>query len=375
MPAAIISIEHVFKDFGPVRAVDDAHFEITEGEFFSLLGPSGCGKTTLLRMLAGFEVPTQGRILIDGTDVTLVPPNHRPVNMVFQNYAIFPHLNVASNIAFGMRKSGLSRRQLAERIEEMLELIRLPGYGERTAMELSGGQRQRVALARALIKRPKVLLLDEPLGALDKKLREQMQIELRQLQQQVGITFVFVTHDQEEALTLSDRIAVMARGGVLEISTPGELYEAPKSRFVADFIGTMNFFDCTLSECRGGMVTADSVELGRVRAACEAPPSAVGEGFVLGIRPEKFQLAFEAVEGTGNAVKGRMGPSAYLGDRSHFHVYLEGRAEPVSVALPNLAKSLDRISGAGQEVWLTWSEDAVVLLPGEDLTTPKREAD
>ena len=375
MPAAIISIEHVFKDFGPVRAVDDAHFEITEGEFFSLLGPSGCGKTTLLRMLAGFEVPTQGRILIDGTDVTLVPPNHRPVNMVFQNYAIFPHLNVASNIAFGMRKSGLSRRQLAERIEEMLELIRLPGYGERTAMELSGGQRQRVALARALIKRPKVLLLDEPLGALDKKLREQMQIELRQLQQQVGITFVFVTHDQEEALTLSDRIAVMARGGVLEISTPGELYEAPKSRFVADFIGTMNFFDCTLSECRGGMVTADSVELGRVRAACEAPPSAVGEGFVLGIRPEKFQLAFEAVEGIGNAVKGRMGPSAYLGDRSHFHVYLEGRAEPVSVALPNLAKSLDRISGAGQEVWLTWSEDAVVLLPDEDLTTPKREAD
>ena len=375
MPAAIISIEHVFKDFGPVRAVDDAHFEITEGEFFSLLGPSGCGKTTLLRMLAGFEVPTQGRVLIDGADVTLVPPNHRPVNMVFQNYAIFPHLNVASNIAFGMRKSGLSRRQLAERIEEMLELIRLPGYGERTAMELSGGQRQRVALARALIKRPKVLLLDEPLGALDKKLREQMQIELRQLQQQVGITFVFVTHDQEEALTLSDRIAVMARGGVLEISTPGELYEAPKSRFVADFIGTMNFFDCTLSECRGGMVTADSVELGRVRAACETPPAAVGEGFVLGIRPEKFQLAFEAAEGTGNAVKGRMGPSAYLGDRSHFHVYLEGRAEPVSVALPNLAKSLDRISGAGQEVWLTWSEDAVVLLPGEDPATPKREAD
>ena len=281
MPATIISIKHVFKDFGSVRAVNDANFEIAEGEFFSLLGPSGCGKTTLLRMLAGFEVPTQGSIHIDGKDVTLVPPNHRPVNMVFQNYAIFPHLNVASNIAFGMRKSGLSKRQLADRIEEMLELIRLPGYGERTAMELSGGQRQRVALARALIKQPKVLLLDEPLGALDKKLREQMQIELRQLQQQVGITFVFVTHDQEEALTLSDRIAVMAQGDVLEISTPGELYEAPGSRFVvADFIGTMNFFDCTLSECRSGMAIAESAELGRVRAACETPPVAPGEGFV-----------------------------------------------------------------------------------------------
>ena len=267
-----------------------------------------------------------------------------------------------------MRRSGLSKRELASRIEEMLELIRLPGYGERTAMELSGGQRQRVALARALIKQPKVLLLDEPLGALDKKLREQMQIELRQLQQQVGITFVFVTHDQEEALTLSDRIAVMARGDVLEISTPGALYEAPRSRFVADFIGTMNFFDCTLSEFGNGMVTADSAELGRVRAACEASPAAVGGGFVLGIRPEKFQLAFEDGGATDNAVKGRMGPSAYLGDRSHFYVYLEGRDEPVSVALPNLAKSLERVSGVGQEVWLTWPDDAAVLLPGEDGT-------
>ena len=368
MPAPIITISHVFKDFGAVRAVSDAHFEIEQGEFFSLLGPSGCGKTTLLRMLAGFEVPTRGSVHIDGRDVTSVPPNHRPVNMVFQNYAIFPHLNVASNIAFGMRKSGLSKRELAGRIAEMLELIRLPGYGERTAMELSGGQRQRVALARALIKQPKVLLLDEPLGALDKKLREQMQIELRQLQQQVGITFVFVTHDQEEALTLSDRIAVMAQGDVLEISTPGALYEAPKSRFVADFIGTMNFFDCTVSEYGSGMVTADSAELGRVRAACETPPGATGEGFVLGIRPEKFQLAFEDGGATDNAVKGRMGPSAYLGDRSHFYVYLEGRDEPVSVALPNLAKSLDRIGGAGREVWLRWSDDAAVLLSGEDGT-------
>jgi len=373
MSAPIISLDHVFKEFGSVRAVNDAHFEIAQGAFFSLLGPSGCGKTTLLRMLAGYEVPTRGRIRIDGRDVTMVPPNHRPVNMVFQNYAIFPHLNVASNIAFGMRKSGLSKPALAERIEEMLELIRLPGYGERTAMELSGGQRQRVALARALIKQPRVLLLDEPLGALDKKLREQMQIELRQLQQRVGITFVFVTHDQEEALTLSDRIAVMSQGDVLEISTPGALYEAPRSRFVADFIGTMSFFDCTLTDYRDGVATADSVELGRVRAACETAPTAVGGGFVLGIRPEKFQLAFEDPGATGNAVRGRMGPSAYLGDRSHFYVYLEGREDPVSVALPNLAKSLERIGGAGRDVWLTWSDDAAVLLPGEERVETKRE--
>ncbi len=373
MSAPIISIEQVFKEFGSVRAVNDANFEIAPGEFFSLLGPSGCGKTTLLRMLAGFEVPTRGRIRIDGQDVTMVAPNHRPVNMVFQNYAIFPHLNVAANIAFGMRKSGLSKLALAERIEEMLELIRLPGYGERTAMELSGGQRQRVALARALIKQPRVLLLDEPLGALDKKLREQMQIELRQLQQRVGITFVFVTHDQEEALTLSDRIAVMSQGDVLEISTPGALYETPRSRFVADFIGTMNFFDCTLREYRDGTAAADSAELGRVRAACETPPAALGEGFVLGIRPEKFQLAFEDTGASGNAVRGRMGPSAYLGDRSHFYVYLEGRDDPVSVALPNLAKSRERIGGAGQDVWLTWSDDAAVLLPDDGRTETKRE--
>ncbi len=366
MANTIISIDHVTKDFGAVRAVNDANIEIAEGEFFSLLGPSGCGKTTLLRMLAGFEVPSTGRIHIDGSDVTLLAPNHRPVNMVFQSYAIFPHLNVASNIAFGMRKSGLSKPELARRIDEMLELIRLPGYGERGANELSGGQRQRVALARALIKQPKVLLLDEPLGALDKKLREQMQIELRQLQQQVGITFVFVTHDQEEALTLSDRIAVMSQGDVLEISTPGELYEAPKSRFVADFIGTMNFFDCTVSECRNGVLTAESAELGRVRVACEMPPVAPGEVFVLAIRPEKFQLAFDEVGASDNAVRGRMGPSAYLGDRSHFYVYLEGRSEPVSVALPNLARSLYRVRGVDQQVWLTWSQDAAVLLPREE---------
>ena len=250
MSDPIISFQGVSKRFGQVTAVDNTSFDIQRGEVFSLLGPSGCGKTTLLRMVAGFEVPSAGEIMIDGQPMSATPPNHRPVNMVFQNYAIFPHLNVRNNIAFGMRKAGLTRAELDKRIDEALELIKLPGYGSRGADELSGGQRQRVALARALIKQPKVLLLDEPLGALDKKLREQMQIELRQLQQQIGITFLFVTHDQEEALTLSDRIAVMSEGAVMEIASPGQLYESPGSPFVADFIGSMNFFEGEiLSSC------------------------------------------------------------------------------------------------------------------------------
>ena len=366
MSDVIISIKNVDKHFGSVRAVNNANIDIKKGEFFSLLGPSGCGKTTLLRMLAGFEVPTSGTIEIDGQDVTLTPPNHRPVNMVFQNYAIFPHLNVASNIAFGMRKSGLSKQDLNSKIEEMLELIKLPGYGERKADELSGGQRQRVALARALIKQPKVLLLDEPLGALDKKLREQMQIELRQLQQHVGITFVFVTHDQEEALTLSDRIAVMSQGDVMEMSSPGELYENPQSRFVADFIGTMNFFKCTLKEYADGAAIGASIELGSVKVNCDEGVYSVNSEKTLAIRPEKLSLSFEPTNETHNSVRGIMGPSAYLGDRSHFYIYLEGREEPVSVALQNLSGSLENVRSTERDVWLTWSNDAGVILPDSE---------
>ena len=366
MSSAIISIKHVTKDFGSVRAVNDANVEVVKGEFFSLLGPSGCGKTTLLRMLAGFELPTTGTIEIDGQDVTLTSPDHRPVNMVFQNYAIFPHMNVASNIAFGMRKSGLSKQELAERTDQMLELIKLPGYGQRGAEELSGGQRQRVALARALIKQPKVLLLDEPLGALDKKLREQMQIELRLLQQHVGITFVFVTHDQEEALTLSDRIAVMSYGNIMEISTPGSLYESPKSKFVADFIGTMNFFDCGLKDFSDGITVALSTELGEVRISGTNPPVASGGNFILAIRPEKFSLSFEKPDASHNVVQGKMGPSAYLGDRSHFYIYLKDREEPISVALQNLSGSLDSVRSVDRDVWLTWPNDAAVMLAAEE---------
>ncbi len=365
MSEVIISINNVTKDFGNVRAVNNANLDVLKGEFFSLLGPSGCGKTTLLRMLAGFELPTEGTIHINGQDVTLSPPNIRPVNMVFQNYAIFPHLNVAQNIAFGMRKSGLSKQELDEQIEQMLELIKLSGYGDRGSNELSGGQRQRVALARALIKQPKVLLLDEPLGALDKKLREQMQIELRLLQQQVGITFVFVTHDQEEALTLSDRIAVMNQGDIIEVSTPGSLYEQPQSRFVADFIGTMNFFDCTLKDFSDGIAIGEATELGGVKIATPQTIVTPGNEFTLAVRPEKFSISFEQPDQQYNSVLGRMGPSAYLGDRSHLYVHVEGREHPISVALQNLTGVLDQMYATDRKVWLTWSDDSAVMLPME----------
>ena len=361
-----IWLNAVTKDFGNVRAVNNVDMKIRRGEFFSLLGPSGCGKTTLLRMLAGFEAPTTGEIIIDGQPMSAVPPHHRPVNMVFQNYAIFPHLDVRQNIGYGMRKSGLSKAEIYEKVDEMLEMIKLPGYGSRRSTELSGGERQRVALARALIKRPKVLLLDEPLGALDKKLREQMQLELRALQREVGITFVFVTHDQEEALTMSDRIAVMSKGEALQVEEPIELYEAPNCRFVADFIGTMNFFDGKVTATDNGLVTIDGGPFGTVTTSQRKSRAAQGADVLVAIRPEKLSITTEQPDTAVNAVKGRIGPSAYLGDRSHFYINIEGRAAPVAVASQNMERVSERITGgSNQQVWLTWSPDSVVLLPPE----------
>ncbi len=359
----IISIRGVSKHFGQVRAVNAVDLEIQRGEFFSLLGPSGCGKTTLLRMLAGFEAPTEGEIYIDGQPMSTVMPNHRPVNMVFQNYAIFPHLDVRANIAYGMRKSGLSKAEINARVDEMLDMIKLPGYGSRGANELSGGERQRVALARALIKKPKVLLLDEPLGALDKKLREQMQLELRALQKSVGITFIFVTHDQEEALTMSDRIAVMSKGNVLQVESPMRLYESPNCRFVADFIGTMNFFEGRLRGVQDGIALVDAGPLGEIKARVEKEPPA-GE-VVVAIRPEKLKIAFEEPGEAANMVAGNLGPSAYLGDRSHFYVNLPGREQPVAVASQNVERLSSGTFEASRPVWLTWAPEAVVLLPNE----------
>ncbi|QYX56550.1 ABC transporter ATP-binding protein [Roseovarius sp. SCSIO 43702] len=364
--SAYISIQNVDKYFGSFQAIDDVTIDIAEAEFFSLLGSSGCGKTTLLRMLAGFETPTNGEIYIDGQPMTSVPPHRRPVNMVFQSYAIFPHLNVRDNIAYGLRRQKLSKAKRYEMVDEMLELIALPEYGDRKANELSGGQRQRIALARALILRPKVLLLDEPLGALDKQLREQMQLELRSLQRQVGITFVFVTHDQEEALTLSDRIAVMSHGRVLQLDTPSGLYERPKNRHVASFIGTMNFFDAKVREAKGPQVVVEAEGLGTLTGTSGERHFSEGDKVQVAIRPEKFVLSEERPNGAGPAysVQGRMGNAAYLGERSHYFVEVDGASKPIAVSEQNTGV---RVAGDDwdSDVWLSWDESAVVVLAPE----------
>ncbi len=361
---SFIAVREVTKAFDKVRAVDQVSLDIREGEFFALLGPSGCGKTTLLRLLAGFEVPTVGEILIDGQAMSAVPPNHRPVNMVFQSYAIFPHLNVRDNIAYGLRRQKLPRDELRRRVDEALALIKLEGFGDRRSDQLSGGQRQRIALARALIKQPKVLLLDEPLGALDKKLREQMQIELRALQREVGITFVFVTHDQEEALSMSDRIAVMSAGRVLQVDTPEQLYEQPLSREVADFIGTMNFIEGRVGSSDGGIIAVDTEAIGRVQAKPERSFQ-TGERVLVAIRPEKIVASREAPSDAANAVQGRIGAAAYLGDRSHLQVRVEGLERPMAVASTNILPLVHSTHAASGPIWLSWPREAVVLLPPE----------
>ncbi len=360
---SFISIKNLSKHFGTVHAVDDIDLDIGRGEFFALLGPSGCGKTTLLRMLAGFEMPSRGEIVIDGEETTSVPPYKRPVNMVFQSYAIFPHLNVFQNIAFGLRKERLPKEELERRVNEALGLIKMEGYGERKADELSGGQRQRVALARALIKKPKVLLLDEPLGALDKKLREQMQLELRQLQKSVGITFVFVTHDQEEALTMSDRIAVMASGKVLEVGSPSELYERPRTRFVSDFLGTMNFFDGEIKARDGDSYRVDTRGLGSIIVPAEDGIFVVGEEVSVALRPENIQILGGSDSSYTKArVNGTMIDMAYLGDRAHIYVRLADIEKPVSVAMQNLDGVVSKPAQDEGEVCLGWSQSSVLLL-------------
>jgi len=368
-----LRIRHLTKKFGEFTALADISLDVLDGEFVCFLGPSGCGKTTLLRAIAGLDIQTAGTIEQAGTDISALPPSERDFGIVFQSYALFPNMTAARNVAYGLESRRHSREEVRNRVRELLDLVGLPDQGDKYPAQLSGGQQQRIALARAIAMSPGLLLLDEPLSALDAKVRARLRLEVKALQRRLGITTIMVTHDQEEALTMADRIVVMNHGVIEQVDSPVEIYREPASMFVADFIGTMSFFDCTLTDYRDGVATADSVELGRVRAACETAPTAVGGGFVLGIRPEKFQLAFEDPGATGNAVRGRMGPSAYLGDRSHFYVYLEGREDPVSVALPNLAKSLERIGGAGRDVWLTWSDDAAVLLPAEERVETKRE--
>jgi spermidine/putrescine ABC transporter ATP-binding subunit len=356
----IIRIENVTKQFaGGAKAVDNVSVNIERGEFFSLLGPSGCGKTTLLRMIAGFEFPTEGEIIIDGQPSSLIPSYKRPTNMVFQSYAIFPHLNVFDNIAYGLRKERLSSSVLNKRVEEALTMIKLSGFGKRRGDQLSGGQRQRVALARALVKRPKVLLLDEPLGALDKKLREEMQIELRQLQKTVGITFVFVTHDQEEALSMSDRIAVMGKGHILQIAGPKELYETPSGVEVATFIGTINLINATVKGVNGDEATLEGPGFGLFKApAIEGLK--VGDKIVAAIRPEKLTLTGQRPGGA--FVEGTIRASAYLGDRSHHQVFVKGRDEPLYVAAQNVERAMGSGFDTGKPVYVTWDPKSLVLL-------------
>ncbi len=359
---AFISIRDVGKSFGTFQAIENISMDIREGEFFSLLGASGCGKTTLLRMLAGFESVSKGEILIDGQPMSDVPPHERPVNMVFQNYAIFPHLNVAQNIGYGLRKLKLPKAKQNEMIEEMLDLVQLTGYGTRKAHELSGGQRQRIALARALILRPKVLLLDEPLGALDKQLREQMQMELRRLQRSIGITFVFVTHDQEEALTLSDRIAVMAGGEVLQVDTPAALYEQPQTREVASFIGNMNFLDARVTGDINGYASLDVQGIGALNVPRLGKTLSSGDTVCVAVRPEKLILHDKAPSGPEKSIPGTIELVTYLGERSHYHVRVPGCDTAIAISSQNSRMNQPKEVQEGRSVWMTWAPDALIVL-------------
>jgi len=354
----IISLQGVEKRFGTVTVLRDINFNIARGEFFSLLGPSGCGKTTLLRILAGIEQPSSGRLLIDGQEMAGVPANRRPTNMVFQSYAIFPHLNVEENIGYGLRNQAVSKAEAQARVAEALSLVKLDGLGSRNAHQLSGGQRQRVALARALVCRPKVLLLDEPLSALDKKLREEMQLELRALQRTVGITFVFVTHDQEEALTLSDRIAIMSEGRVMQLDTPRGLYERPANRRVAEFVGTMNLIPGRLKGAAGG-ATLDAGALGQFAGTAVGALSDGGQAY-LALRPEKLSLGTDRAEGVAAALSGRVAEAAYLGDRIHYQVAVDGLDRPLAVSVNNVDAGGG--FGLGAPVTVSWAEGAGLLL-------------
>jgi putrescine transport system ATP-binding protein len=356
-----VRIQGVTKRFGDFTAVNNVTLSINQGEIFCLLGGSGCGKTTLLRMLAGFENPTTGQIFIDGEDMEDCPPYDRPVNMMFQSYALFPHMSVEKNVAFGLEQDGLPRAEVRQRVEEILELVKMGQFGKRQPHQLSGGQRQRVALARSLVKRPKLLLLDEPLGALDKKLREQTQFELLGIQERLGVTFVIVTHDQEEAMTLATRIGVMNRGEIVQVGTPTEIYEYPNSRFVADFIGSVNMFEGRLIEDEPDHVRVDSAELGGIvyvdHGISAAPDSTVWAA----IRPEKVVIGRQRPEGRDNVVQGVVKEIAYMGDISVYLVKLaSGRV--VRVTRPNIYRQdEDRISWE-DSVYLTWDPSSPVIL-------------
>jgi putrescine transport system ATP-binding protein len=357
-----IVIESVNKTFGAFTAVDGVNLRIYKGEMFALVGASGCGKTTLLRMLAGFATPTSGRILIEGADMTRVPPYERPVNMMFQSYALFPHMTVGENVGYGLKRMVMDAAARTKRVQEALEMVQLGAMAKRKPHQLSGGQRQRVALARALIRRPKVLLLDEPLSALDKKLREQTQFELMNIQYQVGITFVFVTHDQDEAMALSSRIAVMNRGQVLQVGMPSEIYEFPQSRFVADFVGTTNLFEGTVSGSEPGHLLVRSPEAGCDLKVDESGRFGPGQRVWVALRPEKIRLSKEpSSPGAVNQVKGVVWELGYLGNRSTYRIKTE-TGKLVTVFAQNDRRTSEWSIDWSDEVYLSWSANCAVVL-------------
>jgi putrescine transport system ATP-binding protein len=358
-----VRIEHISKKFGDFVAVNNVSLKVYRGEIFCLLGGSGCGKSTLLRMLAGFETPTSGSLFLDGQDLADIPPYERPVNMMFQSYALFPHMTVEKNIAFGLEQERLSRSEISSRVADILSIVRLEQFAARRPHQLSGGQKQRVALARALVKRPKLLLLDEPLGALDKKLREHTQFELINIQEQLGVTFVVVTHDQEEAMTLASRIGVMNRGEIVQIGTPTEIYEFPANKFVADFIGSVNMFEGRLIEDLPDRVRIQSDELGGVIYVDHGISSAPGAAVWVAIRPEKITIQRTApATMVENSARGVVKEIAYMGDMSVYLVKIDS-GKTVRVTLPNV----ERLSDAERILWdetvyLTWHAGSPVVV-------------
>ncbi len=372
MPDVDVRLVQVTKAFGDVLAVDHIDLDVQDGEFFSLLGPSGCGKTTTLRMIGGFEQPTGGRIELQGQDVTWLPPYQRNVNTVFQNYALFPHLTIYENVAFGLRRRKVRDSEIKKRVTEMLELVELPGFEQRKPNQISGGQAQRVALARALINRPAVLLLDEPLGALDLKLRKQMQVELKRIQQEVGITFIYVTHDQEEAMTMSDRIAVMNRGHYEQLGDPQSLYERPATRFVAGFLGVSNLLPGRIAGGEGSYRTCRLDDDTAVRIPADL---ANGQDRIeIGVRPEKIRLAASADDAgqASNSLQGTIADASYLGVSTQYQVRTKA-GQTLTVYEQNVERSVHgSLHRQGDQVFLTWSPDHtfVVASGGDDPELP-----